>query len=268
MCLNFGERPDTPPELKKWRTTMEPGAHVRHPGVVRGARGAVTACVAAAPPLNTCVAHACTHARAGVVCARVQRDDPVDPTRLYGKFPEPSAHVSDVVAHGAQTKLAQYVEARGEAIYASVKREPLGKPLSRGVVLPAAMTAPDYRFGVTTATDVSTKELLYPSVSHVPGRARSEFAPGEQRTRGYTDLPVDMSTHRFGKCAPRGDRAGGVALALNPAKALDAVPPSVVPKAVADFRHVHTDHLGAGEGRGGAARARACACVFVCACCV
>lgn len=90
-CLKFGERPPTPELDRKYRTVQEPGVRIRHPGL---------------------------------------RNDKVDDSAVFGDFATGSEHVPDVLGHGATKPLDSFMQSRGEAIYRSVKREPLGKPFS------------------------------------------------------------------------------------------------------------------------------------------
>lgn len=87
-----------------------------------------------------------------------QRDDPVDHSAVYGDFVAGSDHVPDVLGHGAQKPMDAFMQQRGEALYKSVKREPLGKSFSRGHVLPDRVGSPCTRGATAGLTVAPTAE--------------------------------------------------------------------------------------------------------------
>mmetsp|Transcript_27690 Transcript_27690/g.35799 ORF Transcript_27690/g.35799 Transcript_27690/m.35799 type:complete len:434 (+) Transcript_27690:157-1458(+) len=184
VCLQQEQRPETPPEVKKWRKSNfhEPGARVVHPGA---------------------------------------QDDVkrLEDGRIFGQTGTTlkSDHINDVWTQpGAKSEYAGIKQQMKESIYYSAKREPLGTVYSRGHQLPDHTQRGDHRFGVTTNKTENAKELLYPD-EKVAGlnyqgrdqykRSHHSYDPGEQRKRDYEWGDSKPDERVFG-------RSGGV-LALN-----------------------------------------------------
>ena len=81
-----------------------------------------------------------------------------------------------------------------EAKYDSVKREPLGKSMTRSYNWPEAADNGKTTFGLPSKDIINAKEILYPqggskeeSAEHAQmyKRTHSNYYPGEQRVREY-----------------------------------------------------------------------------------
>ena len=78
-------------------------------------------------------------------------DDPKRPDGfLYGKKTAASDHVEHTLKYPPLSKLSEYANDLNEAKYATHKREPLGKVMPRNYVMPSAVEAKNFRFGVQT----------------------------------------------------------------------------------------------------------------------
>eukprot|EP00499_Haloplacidia_sp_CaronLabIsolate_P012625 CAMPEP_0196784476 /NCGR_PEP_ID=MMETSP1104-20130614/17048_1 /TAXON_ID=33652 /ORGANISM="Cafeteria sp., Strain Caron Lab Isolate" /LENGTH=122 /DNA_ID=CAMNT_0042154761 /DNA_START=18 /DNA_END=383 /DNA_ORIENTATION=+ len=119
--MTFGEAPDTPRHIRKWRKSYydEPGKRVVHPGRIEDEE------------------------RKAQERAQLPKGK-----QFFGSGTAKSEHVADVLAHGPQTSMQDYLHARKEALYRSNKLEPLGKSMSHGHHLPDHMKRADFRFGV------------------------------------------------------------------------------------------------------------------------
>ena len=91
-------------------------------------------------------------------------------------------------------------------MYATNKREPLGRAPFRGSAPPSVLSSRS-SYGVTTNESESAKNLIYPTgIVTAPEfeeqykKSHSSFAPGEQRTRDYNWAQVgikDPKQHRY-----------------------------------------------------------------------
>lgn len=132
-----------------------------------------------------------------------------------------AAQVPDVFAHGPQTEMEEYVQARKEAVYRSTQREPLGRPMQRGHVLPPQTQAADFKFGVATDASEAAGRVVYPEPQAESEEARAlykrshkSYEPGEQIRRDYATDPRAM---RHGVLERDWLGEGrGAALCLNP----------------------------------------------------
>lgn len=150
-CLRFEERPPTPEKEKRWRVIQEPGARIRHPGVVRPESRILASLLAILCSFILWFNYL-------VVCACSQRADAVDDSAVYGDYQPRVDSVSTVMKAGHKKPLEEYLTGKGEVrfgslfygvrgipvvhvvfgvvmqeVYRSTKREPLGKSMSRGV---------------------------------------------------------------------------------------------------------------------------------------
>jgi len=216
FAMAWEARPDTPPEVKKWRTDYEPGKRVRAPAL---------------------------------------KDDVVDNTRAFGSTSLGSDHVEDVMNAERKTGFQEFMAERAEArMVGALKKEPIGKSSLLGEHLPDHVRAPDYAFGVTTRLSDSAKGLIYPDApeeeKEAPTCALHGVAnEGEQRRRNYdwskTKVGSDPRLYRFGTAAPKPPvGSSGVSLAMNPDDDDDAPRVVVVPKRVADAAAARADRLG------------------------
>lgn len=146
--------------------------------------------------------------------------------QFFGSGTAGSEHVPDVLAHGPQTGMQEYLHARKEAVYRSNKLEPLGKAMSHGHELPERMKAVDFRFGIKSDTSESAKSMIAPvpeaeteEQRALYKRSHRSYEPGEQRTRGYR-IPgvrdVREMTFGLGQGKPPEGRAAALALGTKP----------------------------------------------------
>jgi len=213
----YNPAPPTPDYMKRWRKDTTPGKVILHPGV--------------------------------------HDDKNHEQLDVYGR-PEPvGVKVHEVLDVAPKSEIAEKRIEKKEAIYLSHKREPLGKPYKRGHALPNELLQSG--FGTPTPQDVSgdaSKELLHPPETlHDPHehqmyvRSHANFAPGEQRHRGYSWVDkngqIDPARYSFGAdVKPR--ELNGVARTLNPSIDGQGREQLVVPKRLEEFREVNGEPLG------------------------
>mmetsp|Transcript_23843 Transcript_23843/g.28802 ORF Transcript_23843/g.28802 Transcript_23843/m.28802 type:complete len:451 (+) Transcript_23843:210-1562(+) len=228
---NYTERPPTPDDIKKYRksTLHEPGKIVKHYGA-----------------------------------SEDQVPYPANEPFGIKTVPKVGENVESVIANYPTSELMQWRLDRQEDVYASSKREPLGKSMLRGHKLPEAVgghASTDTPFGVhidakTLDRAPPTKDLLHPvdvpeqdpdgtfHASYV--KTHGDYAPGEQRRRNYDweGCKVDPEKQVFGIYDPNPYREG-VAKALNPEKEEGSTNAAkIVPKRLEDFKVTATDELG------------------------
>jgi hypothetical protein len=148
----------------------------------------------------------------------------LDRMQRFGVTTDKSEHAD--VAFKPMDGYAEQKNAQLESIYASHRREPLGKPYNRGHVLPAQTQQQDFSFGVQNSASESAKNLLYPrpdtnedQYSDQYIRSHGSYGAGEQRDRKYAwgSTGIDPTRHQFGKQAARLEH-DGVGLVLNPGR--------------------------------------------------
>ena len=103
-CLTFDERPQTPPEVRKYRrsTNLEPGKRFQHYGL--------------ADDYNAMSLEG----------------------KIYGKTDtEVQVTAHDLLSHPKPSELERMAKIRAEAKYKMNKREPLGQVPDRGIILPS-----------------------------------------------------------------------------------------------------------------------------------
>jgi len=188
LCMTMDERPDTPPNVRKWRKSNYslPGQRVIYPGQIEDVK-------------------------------KINAD-------IYKVYGDNGVHGSDHVENvwrqpGGETDCARAKYAKTEANYHSSIKEPLGKSYNRGHVLPEAVKNPEYRFGIGSATSESAKGLLYPHIEVDDSqfkeqyiKSHSSYDPGEQRSRKYK-WNIDPKTFSFGLtggCLPYNGVSSGV----------------------------------------------------------
>jgi hypothetical protein len=251
-CLQFDEPLKTPHNVKKYRKSFyqEPGARVVHPGLVDDA-----------------------------ITMREQLDN-----TIFGANSEGSnMAVQDVMTHGPQTKMSDYLNERKESIYKSKKNEVLGKPQTYGTQYPDHVkNDPNFAFGGaikkrSKTGEVDTcKDLLYPrQPKQNPEdvkRARDlyrishgNFEAGEQRrSTDHDDKGIDVYSYRFGKVDSQGER-NGVGNALSGGTASETIAAQtasrgsvlhIVPKQLAKYKEQNEDVIGRAKnlGQGGGDR--------------
>lgn len=124
--------------------------------------------------------------------------------------PDPAFNMGEVIRQLPHSEVAQFHMARGEQIYASTKREPVGKAASRDYVLPEGLGS-EIPFGMTSGAlpgSIQVQQALSgmderETVANATMYKKSHrhYAPGEQRTRGYQwdSVGVDPTSSVFGR---------------------------------------------------------------------
>ncbi|CAN0155213.1 unnamed protein product, partial [Discosporangium mesarthrocarpum] len=109
---------------------------------------------------------------------------------------------------GADTDMSRLKLGMAEIIYRSSKREPLGRSYVRGHQLPKKVLDEGFRFGVGSNKSEAAKNLLYPHPTEAELQVGGCdcYPPGEQRRRDYCWGGVDVRSHKFGR--PPGSLAG------------------------------------------------------------
>ena len=214
----FSQAPPTPEYMRKWRKDTSPGKTCLHPGVADDA-----------------------------ACHNIE---------VYGRVEPVGVKVHEVLNTAPRSHLVEKAIEKKEAIYLSHKREPLGKPYTRGHAIPAAVAGAG--FGRPTPQDVGgeqSKELIHPpelvqsAQEHAQYvRSHANYNPGEQRRRGYSWVdkngPIDSSTYSFGGLTHPRD-VEGVSKLLNPSTDAELSRRQVVvEKRLEDFREVASEPLG------------------------
>lgn len=225
--LNFPDRPETPSEIKKYRksTVHEPGVIVKHPGTA----------------------------------------DDILPCQVNVPFgiqtaPKVEDALENVMRNYPSSELMQWRLERQEDVYASSKKEPLGKSALRGHQIPEHL-GQQQPFGhfidaKTLDAEPPSKTLLHPVdvAEEDPNgehhdkyvRTHGDYAPGEQRRRNYEweNTGIDPATHQFG-VVEKNPYRDGVAKVLNPTKDEDYQNIShIVPKRLEHFKLTDGDELG------------------------
>lgn len=189
--------------------------------------------------------------------------DDVVPDVIFGARTVPSEPVGDVIATYPTTDLMRFQLDRLEDVYASTRREPLGKTYVRGHAIPSGLgeTIPFGAPGGVDARSSAAKELVFPrgaDAAVMEGDADSSdahamyvkthgnYAPGERRRRGYdwNAAGVDPDAATFGAATAIGE--DGAAKALNPLKdeTLRAMSATIVNARAEAHREMAHDALG------------------------
>ena len=220
-------RPTTPDEIKKFRrsTLHEPGRRVVHPGMA---------------------------------------GDTI-PTMTFGVKSVLGEPAADVMATYPRSELDQWRLERTEDVYASTRREPLGKSFVRGHQIPDKFNRTGFgQPGSVAPTSSIVKDLVFPheglhgdeeggEAHRMYVKSHGDYAPGEQRNRGYAES--------FDRTATFGGKENdvvleGVAKALNPLKdeTQKTFSATIVNKAAEDFKATAGDELGRVRRLGGGER--------------
>jgi len=213
----FYPQPDTPNDLKRFRRPPSPG-------------------------------------RISVHWAQVD-DKIAAPDFSYGIRTHKGENVATTLDAGRVEGIAEYIHQRGESIYESTKREPLGRGYSRGHVLPQQTQSAEFRFGIKQTQGEQGKEIIFPRGNvPEPETVRKQYVmthgsydPGEAVDRKY-EWPIDPRAHRFGTGADsHGNRNGeGVKDAVTMDRDYGGGFPAtrIVKREAEDFRRVNNDELG------------------------
>lgn len=224
QCCSWEQRPPTPPEQRKYRmlSVHEPGKIARHYGAA---------------------------------------DDPI-PEGPFGVVHRNGESVAEQLANYPTTDMARWQLEQSEDIYASTKREPLGRGYQRGTRIPAGMGT-DRPFGMVV--DAQGKErarqalhIMFPTDQPPDAvesttrahdmyiRSHAAYLPGEQKNREYDwqRTGVDPTTHRFG-AVDKNQYRDGVRKALHPGLDQTLQQPAVISSKIhTDFKLSNTDQLG------------------------
>ncbi|RYH27211.1 hypothetical protein EON65_13800 [archaeon] len=172
LCLNFEERPSTPPELRKFRRSayLDPGKRFQHPGVADD-------------------------------YPQMRLEE-----KIFGMADKPSRDgAADLISHPKKTDLQRMQLLKSEKIYKHTQREPLGHSPDRKMTLPLKFTHDQQPFGVKSSSSLEpAKNLIFPQDcfdsaegTDLYKRSHGSYGPGEQKKRGY-DWKVDPNQTRFG----------------------------------------------------------------------
>lgn len=222
-CVKPDQRgPSTPEHIKKYRKSykMQPGVTIQHYGRV---------------------------------------GDPLpNEKHSYGVKTLDSDHVDGVIKQKREN-FQDVVTDMKEGKYASAKREPLGKGMSRDYVYPNAINNNDqFRYGNSTiASEYTAKEVIFPPTDgedtadskNLYVRSHGAYDAGEQKRRGY-NWQVDPENHRFG-LKPKEDLKNAAKMCLQPETKDNVFPnTTIVKKNVEDHRNFQVDPLGRSKNLG------------------
>jgi len=184
------------------------------------------------------------------------------PGKGYGVKTYQGESVAENFKAGQVLGMAEYLLSRGEAVYHSSKREPLGKGWVRGHKLPPHTQDPAFEgFGRRTQFAGNSKESMYPrdtepesEVAHAQYcKTHGSFEAGEQLKRNYR-WPKGVGGNpnfRFGITDEvDSSRGNGAKRALTMDSGLEphAVEATVIGKYMHQIkRNVTHDHLGVGR---------------------
>lgn len=176
----------------------------------------------------------------------------------YGMRTNKGENVEMTFKAGQKFGIEEYINSRGEAIYHSTQREPLGKPYIRGHELPGVTKESTFPgFGKESEEQEDGKLSIFPrgvkpedeSIRKMYVRTHGNYAPGEMLSRNY-EWPnaVKQNDHfRFGVSLGGGRAAEGegAKAALNMEIEDDGSFPvtKIVRRTAEDFRHVNNDKL-------------------------
>eukprot|EP01062_Namystynia_karyoxenos_P009232 TRINITY_DN13256_c0_g1_i1.p1 TRINITY_DN13256_c0_g1~~TRINITY_DN13256_c0_g1_i1.p1 ORF type:complete len:474 (+),score=147.35 TRINITY_DN13256_c0_g1_i1:93-1424(+) len=223
MCVKHDEtgRAPTPQELAAWRksTRLAVGRVGVHPGKAR---------------------------------------DPGPPDMRFGCKNRYDDSALDLIQADKSGFFLQRQLEQREAVYASSRREPLGKSLNRGHKLPEKAAREDFRFGQATTASESAKGVIYPpnledeeeerKNHEMYCRSHHGYDAGEQKTRGYNwgSHAIDPKEFRFG-VVERDAQREGVKQALGYAA---EEPTVIVRRTLEDFKDTAHDALGTCRNQG------------------
>jgi hypothetical protein len=180
----------------------------------------------------------------------------------YGLKNPRGEDVAETFKAGQQFGIAEYLNARGESIYESTTREPLGKSYVRGHKLAPKTQLSDFEgFGKKCGPVADGKEIVFPRGIKPETEenhknyvmTHGNFAPGEMYVRNY-EWPKQITTNphfRFGvtEQSVPGRKGNGAKSALTMDFEEDGSLPTtrVVQRTSEDYRHVANDHLAVGR---------------------
>jgi len=180
-CLSFGDRPSTPPHIRKYRKScFGPGQRRIHYGTYDDAK-----------------------------TFEKEREKLSKSQSTFGVSSAGSLHVDDVFSHGPQTSMHDTLNANLERHFKS-RQHALGKGKSHGHKLPSHVSHSDFRFGKVDPKKSETAiKAIFPETRIENSKedierykkSHAAFEPGEQLKREYNwnTIGVDPERFRFGK---------------------------------------------------------------------
>lgn len=185
-----------------------------------------------------------------------------DPGEGYGVKSNKGENVEQVFRAGQKLGIAEYVQSRGESIYETVQKEPLGKAWCRGHVLPEETKQQVFKgFGKAMVLDnFDAKETIFPRYMQPEKAEDAErykqthgaYDPGEPISRKYEwPKAITGNQHfRYGVTdrAPGGNLTSGdgakTALTMDLEQDRSFPRTRVVDRTSENFRQVANDQLG------------------------
>jgi hypothetical protein len=180
----------------------------------------------------------------------------------YGVHTNTGITAANCLEAGKKEGIAEYMQMRGETVYASTKREPLGSTIDRGYNWPGETQTDEFKFGYKFEdfNQIEGKLALFPRGEKPDDKATHDqyvrthgsFDPGEMINRQYdwpkdpkTGTPIDPKNFAFGLKDPVGS-ADTAKSALTMDRAGDGSYPStrIVPLTAEAYREVACDPLG------------------------
>jgi len=176
----------------------------------------------------------------------------------YGKKTNKDEDVAQNFKSGQLFGVAEYINARGEDVYHSTKREPLAKAFQRGHVFPDEVHDPDFKgFGRPLDSTMPAKEVMFPrdrqpdtqEVKELYKRTHGSTDPGEGLDRKY-DWPEHVKGNpifRFGHANQTVAPGSGAKSALSMDCGVEplSVPATLIVKdTLANFQEITSDHIG------------------------
>lgn len=172
QCLSFDERPETPPEIRKFRRSknLEPGRRFIHPGLADD----------------------------------MERLDL--PNKVFGNKSDPIRYTAaNLINATPQNVVERLNTVKAENTYYTLKREPLGGSYRRDYELPDKFTQQGEPFGRSSRLSAEpAKTIIFPEMSEASfagedlyKRSHGSYGVGEQKRRGYS-WKINPDEIRFG----------------------------------------------------------------------
>jgi len=168
-----------------------------------------------------------------------------------------SDHVDQVMKGNNLIGLADKFNDTMERKYQSVKREPLGRSMTREYQWPTQANEGKIAFGLPSKELANAKEIIYPAggaldekreTMEMYKKTHGNFGPGEQRNREYNwaaNPTIDNRPQTFSFGFGEQRLQNGAAKAVHAERTEESFPKTViVKKTVEDVKAVQTDMLG------------------------
>ena len=179
---------------------------------------------------------------------------------VHGKKLPESDHVYQLIKNPNNDGTKSFINAVNESNYASNKREPLGKSIVRNYKFPDEVKNPNFRFGIPTKDDNSTKDLIYNNkwplfesqkTKDLYYKSHLVTEPGEQNTRFYDwkKTNINPNNHIFG--VKQSGELDGVKKSILQDNLKNPFPQTIiVNKREEDFKQATNNLLGKSKFRG------------------